>query len=74
MSLQAGEPPRAAAAIDPGAAALYTPIFHALLAGGVALAPSAYEAGFLSLAHERHHLERLRDALEAAFQSSMVRA
>jgi glutamate-1-semialdehyde 2,1-aminomutase len=74
MSLQAGEPPRAAAAIDAGAAALYTPIFHALLAGGVALAPSAYEAGFLSLAHERSHLERLRDELEAALQSGVVRA
>jgi glutamate-1-semialdehyde 2,1-aminomutase len=74
MSLQPGEPPRAAAAIDQGAAALYTPIFHALLDAGVALAPSAYEAGFLSLAHERRHLERLRDALEAALQSNVVRA
>jgi glutamate-1-semialdehyde 2,1-aminomutase len=74
MSLQAGEAPRAAAAIDPGAAARYTPLFHALLDDGVALAPSAYEAGFLSLAHQRPHLERLRDALESSLQSSMARA
>jgi glutamate-1-semialdehyde 2,1-aminomutase len=74
MSLQAGDPPRAAAAIDPGAASRYTPLFHSLLADGVALAPSAYEAGFLSLAHQQPHLERLRDALEAALQSSVARA
>jgi glutamate-1-semialdehyde 2,1-aminomutase len=74
MSLQPGEPPRAAAAIDPRAASRYTPLFHALLADGVALAPSAYEAGFLSLAHQRPHLERLRDALEDAFQSSVAHA
>ena len=74
MSLQPGEPPRAAAAIDPGAASRYAPLFHALLADGVALAPSAYEAGFLSLAHQRPHLERLRDALEDAFQSSVAHA
>lgn len=74
MSLQAGDPPRAAAAIDPGAASRYAPLFHSLLADGVALAPSAYEAGFLSLAHQQPHLERLRDALEAALQSSVARA
>ena len=66
MSLQAGEPPRSAEKIDPVAAARYAPIFHALLTDGVALAPSAYEAGFLSLAHKPAHLERLRSALSRA--------
>lgn len=66
LVLQSGEVPRSAAAIDPGAAARYAPLFHALLADGVALAPSAYEAGFLSLAHEPRHLEQLRDALARA--------
>ena len=66
MSLQAGEPPRSAEKIDPVAAARYAPIFHALLTDGVALAPSAYEAGFLSLAHEPAHLERMRCALSRA--------
>lgn len=67
ISLQAGEPPRSAEAIDSSAAARYAPLFHALLERGVALAPSAYEAGFLSLAHEESHLVRLRDALSQAF-------
>lgn len=66
LALQSGAAPRSAEAIDPGASARYAPLFHALLAGGVALAPSAYEAGFLSLAHETRHLTRLRDALARA--------
>lgn len=66
LSLQPGTPPRTAAAIDPGAAARYRAIFHTLLDEGVAMAPSAFEVGFLSLAHEQRHLERLRDALVVA--------
>jgi glutamate-1-semialdehyde 2,1-aminomutase len=67
MSLQAGSPPRRADAIDAGAAALYKAIFHGLLARGVALAPSAYEVGFLSLAHRPEHLEQLARALGEVF-------
>ncbi len=74
LALQAGPPPRSAAAIDPEAAARYRPIFHALLDHGVALAPSAYEVGFLSLAHQPVHLARLRDALAAALHPAVVRA
>ena len=70
MSLQDGAAPRSAEAIDSTAAERYRPIFHALLDGGIALAPSAFEAGFLSLAHTPAHLERLRDALAAAFAAS----
>ena len=70
MSLQDGAAPRSAEAIDPAAAERYRPLFHALLDGGIALAPSAFEAGFLSLAHTPAHLERLRDALAAAFAAS----
>ena len=66
LALQSGSAPRSAEAIDAGAAARYAPMFHALLADGVALAPSAYEAGFLSLAHERRHLTHLRDAIARA--------
>jgi glutamate-1-semialdehyde 2,1-aminomutase len=71
LSLQDGEPPRAAEAIDPGAAARYAPLFHALLDDGVALAPSAYEAGFLSIVHEPAHLARLGDALAQAFAAGV---
>ena len=70
MSLQEGPAPRSAEAIDPAAADLYRPLFHALLDGGIALAPSAFEVGFLSLAHTSEHLVRLRDALADAFTAA----
>ncbi|MFN8574168.1 MAG: glutamate-1-semialdehyde 2,1-aminomutase [Gemmatimonadaceae bacterium] len=74
LSLQDGEPPRSAEGIDSTAAKRFTPIFHSLLNDGVALAPSAYEAGFLSLAHTPSHIARLRDALERALTASQVPA
>ena len=70
LSLQDGPAPRSAEAIDAAAAGRYRPIFHALLDDGVALAPSAFEAGFLSLAHTPAHLERLRDTLAAALAAA----
>ncbi len=68
ISLQPGDPPRSAEAVDAAAADRYRGVFHGLLRRGVALAPSAYEVGFLSLAHRREHIERLGAAL-AAVQS-----
>ncbi len=41
--------------------------FHAMLAAGVYLAPSAYEAGFVSSAHGAAELERTIKAAEKAF-------
>ncbi|MCC7487950.1 MAG: glutamate-1-semialdehyde 2,1-aminomutase [Burkholderiales bacterium] len=41
--------------------------FHAMLAGGVYFAPSAYEAGFVSSAHGAPELERTLKAAAAAF-------
>ena len=72
ISLQDGPAPRAASQIADTAAARYRPLFHSLLDHGIALAPSAYESGFLSLAHTPAHLERLRDALEDAFASAAL--
>jgi len=66
ISLQAGPAPRSAEAIDPCAADRYRPLFHALLDRGIALAPSAFEVGFLSLAHTPQHLESLRDGIASA--------
>ena len=63
MSLQEGEAPRRADAIDGGAAELYGRIFHGLLERGVSIAPSAYEVGFLSLAHTSADLERFATAM-----------
>lgn len=57
FSLQEGEPARSAEAIDPDAADLYRPLFHGLFARGVNMAPSAYEVGFVSLAHTEEHID-----------------
>lgn len=40
--------------------------FHAMLGQGVLLAPSAFEVGFLSLAHEKEHIERTVQAVDLA--------
>lgn len=63
LSLQPGPAPRRADAIDPAAAERYTELFHGLLRREITLAPSAYEVGFLSLAHEASHVEALVSAL-----------
>jgi glutamate-1-semialdehyde 2,1-aminomutase len=44
--------------------------FHAMLARGVYLAPSAYEAGFVSLAHGPRELRATLAAAEAAFAAA----
>ncbi len=41
--------------------------FHAMLDGGVYLAPSAFEAGFVSAAHGPHEIEHTLAAADAAF-------
>jgi glutamate-1-semialdehyde 2,1-aminomutase len=46
--------------------AAYAAFFHAMLAGGVYLPPSAFEAWFVSSAHDDVALSRIADALPAA--------
>jgi glutamate-1-semialdehyde 2,1-aminomutase len=46
--------------------ARYAAFFHAMLERGVYLPPSAYEAWFVSAAHDSAALERIADALPAA--------
>ena len=41
--------------------------FHAMLAAGVYLAPSAYEAAFISSAHTAEVVDATLDAAERAF-------
>ncbi len=41
--------------------------FHAMLKEGVYLAPSAFEAGFVSAAHTDEHIQRTLDAAERIF-------
>ncbi len=67
LSFQKGDPPRSAESIDPESANRYRPVFNGLLQRGIALAPSAYEVGFLSLAHHRTHIERLASAIAETF-------
>jgi len=43
--------------------------FHAMLEGGVYLAPSAYEAGFISSAHSEEHIEATINAAREAFRA-----
>jgi glutamate-1-semialdehyde 2,1-aminomutase len=42
--------------------------FHAMLDGGVYLAPSAYEAGFVSSAHTEEHIAATISAAREAFR------
>ena len=47
----------------------FTRFFHAMLDGGVYLAPSAFEAGFVSSAHTDEHLGATFRAAERAFEA-----
>jgi glutamate-1-semialdehyde 2,1-aminomutase len=44
--------------------------FHAMLEAGIYLAPSAFEAGFVSLSHGEAELEATLEAAEAAFAAA----
>jgi glutamate-1-semialdehyde 2,1-aminomutase len=48
----------------------FNAFFHAMLERGVYLAPSAYEAGFVSAAHDDAVIEATVDAARAAFASA----
>ncbi|TAK64132.1 glutamate-1-semialdehyde 2,1-aminomutase [Methylobacter sp.] len=47
---------------------LFKRFFHAMLEQGVYLAPSAFEAGFVSAAHSNEDLEKTLDVAEAVFK------
>ncbi len=48
--------------------ALFKRFFHAMLEAGVYLAPSAFEAGFVSMAHSDEDLDKTLDIAEAVFK------
>jgi len=48
---------------------LYSLYFHELLKRGVYIAPSQFEAGFVSLAHSKHDLDRTVKAAKSALAS-----
>ena len=61
-------PPRSFAEVMQGDREAFNRFFHGMLDGGVYLAPSAYEAGFVSSAHGPADLEATFTAARAAFK------
>jgi glutamate-1-semialdehyde 2,1-aminomutase len=57
---------RRAATLSPQAATRFQKLFHAMLARGIYIAPSAYEVTFVSLAHGDDDLQRFAAALAAS--------
>jgi len=68
------EAPRSAAALKQEASGTYAEVFHGMLQAGVALAPSAFEIAFLSLAHSKRDVDRLAEALRFALPSAATPA
>ncbi|MGH8328077.1 MAG: aminotransferase class III-fold pyridoxal phosphate-dependent enzyme, partial [Steroidobacteraceae bacterium] len=68
LSLHESGAPRTAATLPRQAVERFAALFHALLAEGIYLPPSAYEACFLSLAHTSADLERLAQGLRNALR------
>ena len=66
LAMQAGEPPRRFDRVAPDGAARYAVLHRELLERGVYLAPSAFEVGFLSLAHTEADVDATVAALDAA--------
>ena len=48
--------------------------FHEMLSNGVYLAPSMYEAGFISMAHTEKEIEKTLDAASIAFEAIKTNA
>jgi glutamate-1-semialdehyde 2,1-aminomutase len=67
-------PVRDYAAAKRSDAAGFARLFHALLARGVYLAPSAYEACFVSLAHDEETLAARPRRFDGAFAEAFGRA
>jgi glutamate-1-semialdehyde 2,1-aminomutase len=62
-------PPQSYQEVMQSDTAAFNRFFHAMLAEGVYLAPSAFEAGFVSSAHGAAEIEKTAAAATAAFQS-----
>src|SRR5688500_2632585 len=61
-------PPRSFAEVMQADRERFNRFFHEMLARGIYLAPSAYEAGFVSAAHSRAQIEETLAAARAAFK------
>jgi glutamate-1-semialdehyde 2,1-aminomutase len=70
LSMQPGEPPRRFDRVHGDVASRYAPFHRALLDRGVYWAPSAYEVGFLSLAHTRADVAATAEAVGTALEQT----
>jgi glutamate-1-semialdehyde 2,1-aminomutase len=68
LCYQGGAAPRRADAIQDVSAERFAKVFAGLLARGISTAPSAYEVGFLSMAHTSEDLEVFVAALKDTFE------
>jgi glutamate-1-semialdehyde 2,1-aminomutase len=64
LAFHEGDAPRQAATLSPSARARFAALFHAMLARGVYLPPSAYEVCFLSASFGAQDLQYFADALK----------
>jgi glutamate-1-semialdehyde 2,1-aminomutase len=69
LSLYESGAPRTAVTLSQQAVGRFAALFHAMLAEGIYLPPSAYEACFLSLAHTAADLERFAQGLRSALHT-----
>jgi glutamate-1-semialdehyde 2,1-aminomutase len=66
-------PPRSFAEVMKSDREAFNRFFHAMLERGVYLAPSAYEAGFVSIAHGPAEIEATLAAARPAFAAALAR-
>jgi len=64
------QPPRSYAEVMQADRNRFNRFFHAMLERGIYLAPSAYEAGFVSAAHSAADIDETVAAARAAFAAS----
>jgi glutamate-1-semialdehyde 2,1-aminomutase len=69
LSMHESGAPRTAMPLSQAALGRFAALFHAMLAEGIYLPPSAYEACFLSLAHSPADLECLAQGLRKALRA-----
>jgi glutamate-1-semialdehyde 2,1-aminomutase len=61
-------PPESYAEVMQSDAKLFNAFFHAMLGEGIYLAPSMYEAGFVSAAHGTNEIEKTIAAADRVFE------
>jgi len=55
--------------VNPQAPQIFAKFFRGMLERGINLAPSQYEAGFMSIAHTREDLDKTIEAARQTFKS-----